>query len=569
MQNSPEPADQPHRPQRQRSPPPSAFFILRSQFCILRSPLGPPQPVHRYAHPVFSCKEALDWERRQLIGGEAAEWAAMQRAGRGVARAILRDSAEIGGLRPAARLLVLAGKGHNGGDALIAARALLAACPQATATVLAVFGERTFRPLAARAWGELVESAPDRVELVSQRSLRDRLAAEEEWDLCLDGILGLQFRLPLPTDLATLLSALNEHRCFGLRVAVDLPTGIGAENAPVAFRADFTYATGIVKEPVLRATAAPSVGRLRYVDIGFIEAAEPVLVHQHALTTAILDPLRELRPAACDKRTFGHVLIVAGSRSMPGAALMATLAALRSGAGLVTSVVPESVAAAFAARAPEAMWVPAAETPDGGLALENLTALRPHLERATALLVGPGLGRERETQALVQGLLSLAACPVVLDAAALQPAVIDTLGVKSARPVVITPHLGELARLRGLSTSAPVENAELVDFAMARYVTAILKGPVSRLTDGHSVWHSLFGGPVLARGGSGDILAGLVAGRLATGGEDSPLVRVAQGLAWHGLAADRLARHQGATSAVATDLLAHLAPALAESAHEP
>ena len=524
--------------------------------------------MHRYAHPVFSCKEALDWEHRQLIGGESAEWAAMQRAGRGVAAGILRDAAEIGGLRPAARLLVLAGKGHNGGDALLATRALLAACPQATVTVSAVFGERAFRPLAARAWYELLEAAPGRVEIVSARALRARLAAEEEWDLCLDGILGLQFRLPLPADLANLLSTLNEHRSFGLRIAIDLPTGVGAENAPVAFRADFTYATGIVKEPVLRAASAPWVGRLRYVDIGFFEAAEPSLVHQHALTAAILDPLRELRPAACDKRTFGHLLIVAGSRAMPGAALMATLGALRSGAGLVTAVVPETVAAAFAARAPEAMWVPATETPDGGLALENLTALRPHLERATALLIGPGIGRERETQALVQGMLSLATCPAVLDADALQPAVLDTLGFRENRPVVVTPHLGEFARLRDHSTATPVENAELIDFAMERNVIAVLKGPISRLTDGHSVWHSLFGGPVLARGGSGDILAGLVAGRLATGGEDETLVRVAQGLVWHGLAADRLARHQGSTSAVATDLLAHLAPALVERASD-
>jgi NAD(P)H-hydrate epimerase len=293
-----------------------------------------------------------------------------------------------------------------------------------------------------------------------------------------------------------------------------------------------------------------------------------VLVHQHALTTAILDPLRELRPAACDKRTFGHVLIVAGSRSMPGAALMATLAALRSGAGLVTSVVPESVAAAFAARAPEAMWVPAPRRPTAASRSKTSprsarTSNAPPRSSSAPASAANARPRRSSRASLARRL------PGRLDADALQPAVIDTLGVKSARPVVITPHLGELARLRGLSTSAPVENAELVDFAMARYVTAILKGPVSRLTDGHSVWHSLFGGPVLARGGSGDILAGLVAGRLATGGEDSPLVRVAKVLAWHGLAADRLARHQGATSAVATDLLAHLAPALAESAHEP
>ncbi|MBK8477576.1 MAG: bifunctional ADP-dependent NAD(P)H-hydrate dehydratase/NAD(P)H-hydrate epimerase [Opitutaceae bacterium] len=550
--------------------------------------------MHRYADPVFSCKDALAWERRQLIGGEPAEWAAMQRAGRAVAQGIERDALEIGGLPASARLLILVGKGHNGGDALLAAEALLASRPLATATIVPVFGERAFRPLAFRAWQQLVASAPGRINLVNSRGLRERLAAEEHWDLCLDGILGLQFRLPLEADLANLLAALNDHQAFGLRVAVDLPTGVGEESAPVAFRADFTYATGIVKEPVLNPSAAPWVGRLRYADIGFFDAAEPALVHEHVLTVSILDPLRALRPAGCDKRSFGHVLVVAGSRTMPGAALMTVLAALRSGAGLVTSLVPETLVPAFATRAPEAMWLPGAETPDGALALENLSLARPALARASAVVLGPGLGRERETQAFVQGLLALAECPVVLDADALQPAVIECLGTKPSRPIVVTPHAGEFARLRGNTSPrstalrggagmapancatteaadalphAPaaqaVTNAELLDFALERSVITVLKGPISRLTDGRRVCHSFFGGPVLARGGSGDVLAGLIGGRLASGQGDT-FIRVAQGVAWHGLAADRLARHQSATSALATDLLAHLAPVLTE-----
>jgi len=522
--------------------------------------------MHRYAHPIFSCKEALAWERQRLVGGAEAEWSAMLRAGAAIARGLENDAQEIGGVPPAARILVLAGKGHNGGDALLVARALLAARHQASVTVLPVFGERAFRPLAFRAWQQLVAAAPGRVELATLRGMHERLAAEEGWDVCLDGILGLQCHLPLDADLAGLLARLNEHRGCGLRIAVDLPTGVGEENAPVAFRADFTYAAGIVKEPVLRPAAARWVGRLRYADIGFFEAAEPALVHEHVLTAAVLDPLRALRPAQCDKRNFGHLLVVAGSRTMPGAAFMTVRAALRSGVGLVTAVVPESLAPAFAARAPEAMWVPAAETPEGSIALENLSALREHLPRATALVVGPGLGRERETQALVQGLLSLAQAPVLLDADALQPAVIETLGVRESRPVVITPHAGEFARLRGVD-AAPVANAELIDFALARGVLTVLKGPITRISDGRRVWCSLFGGPVLARGGSGDILAGLIGGRLATG-EGTPLMRVSQGVAWHGLAADRLARHHGATSATATELLEHLAPVLREGGGE-
>lgn len=522
--------------------------------------------MFRWAHPVLSGKDALAWERRWLVGGEEAEWAAMRRAGRAVAHSLRRDAQECGGISPGARVLVLAGKGHNGGDALLAAGELARLLPAARFTVLPVFGERAWRPLAARAWRDLVAVGGERVEQANLRGLRERLAAEEWWDVCVDGILGLQFRLPLEADLASLLASVNEHRGFGLRVAVDLPTGVGEENAPVAFRADFTYATGILKDAALRADSAPWVGRVRYADLGFFDAVEPPFVREHVITTAALDPLRALRPAQTDKRAFGHLLVIAGSRSMPGAALMSVAAALRSGVGLVSAVVPESVAPAFAARAPEAMWTAGSETPDGGLALENLTAIRGLLDRASAVLLGPGMGRERETLALVQGVLSLGECPVILDADALQRQIVETFGTKRSRPVVITPHAGEFARLRGV-TAAPVANAELIDFALERGVTAVLKGPVTRVSDGQGVWHSPFGGPVLARGGSGDVLAGLMAGRIAAGaGAETPLLeRVVQGLAWHGHAADHLARAQGATAAVATDLLAHLAPALRET----
>src|SRR5439155_3801843 len=130
-----------------------------------------------------------------------------------------------------------------------------------------------------------------------------------------------------------------------LRAAVDLPSaGI--------FRADFTYATGSVKTPALDPATA---GRVRYIDLGFFRGDE--LGAERVLLPAVLAPLAALRPPQSDKRSYGHLFVVAGSRNFPGAALMAVLAALRSGAGLVTAFVPESLVPAFAARAPEAMWV--------------------------------------------------------------------------------------------------------------------------------------------------------------------------------------------------------------------
>jgi NAD(P)H-hydrate epimerase len=165
---------------------------------------------------------------------------------------------------------------------------------------------------------------------------------------------------------------------------------------------------------------------------------------------------------------------------------------------------------------------------------------------------------------LLVNLLRNASVPVVLDADALHVELLAPGIRKRGLPTVLTPHAGEFARLRGRKGAAG--SAELMNLARKHAATCVLKGPVTRVSDGTGVWHSVFGGPVLARGGSGDVLAGLIAGRVATGA--GTLVEcVAQAVAWHGLAADSLARTMGATSAVATELLSHLAPALHERRH--
>ena len=482
--------------------------------------------------PILSCAEARAFEAARFGGDEALEWPAMQRAGRALAAAVLRDFLEIGGFPPAeGRVLVLAGKGHNAGDALLAAGELLKDFPGATVDVLFIFGERALRPLAARAWRELVQRGGERVRVVAEPT-DGRL-----YSLCLDGIFGFQFRPPVEPRVAAVIERINAAS-IRFRAAVDLPS---AE----LFRADFTYATGIVKTPVL---ASANAGRVRYLDLGFFE---PTCVAPDALarvlTPALLAPLAALRASQSDKRTYGHVGLVGGSRDFPGAILMAALAALRSGAGLVTAFVPESLAAAFAARAPEVMWVGWPETPAGGLALEGSYLLQARLARLDALVIGPGLGREAETLALVRDIVATSSVPVVLDADALQA---DIVGAGLAARV-LTPHAGEWVRVAG---SVP-------DRAVV-----VLKGPVTRIQGGGTggpVYFSLAGGPVLARGGSGDLLAGLIGGLLAQTPAD-PMLAAARGTLWHGLAADALARAHGQTSVMTTQVLDYLGPVLRE-----
>lgn len=486
------------------------------------------------SQPILSCDEARPVEHALFGGDETKEWPAMQRAGRAIATAVRRDFEEIGGFPAAGRILVLVGKGHNGGDALIAAQALLEAFPAAQASVLFALGERVLRPLAARAWRELSQFARGRVMQLARDAELPPAA------LCLDGVFGFQFRPPVEPRIAALFARVNAAP-IRLRAAVDLPSG-------GLFRADFTYATGIVKTPALDVAQA---GRVRYLDLGFFPENSPGA--QRVLTPAVLAPLAGLRPAVSDKRRFGHVFVLGGSRGFPGAVLMTVLAAARSGAGLVTAFVPESLVPAYAARVPEAMWVGWPETPDGSLALEGEHLLRTRLERAHALVLGPGLGREAETLALVESLAKNSAVPLVLDADALQPTI-----VRAGRaPRVLTPHAGEYARIAG--------EAELSAFARETKAAVVLKGPATRIAASDEVYHSFFGGPVLARGGSGDLLAGLIGGLLAQA-PDNPLLAAARGAVWHGLAADGLARAHGQVAVHTTQLLDFLSPALRESA---
>ncbi|MBX3749672.1 MAG: NAD(P)H-hydrate dehydratase [Opitutaceae bacterium] len=483
-----------------------------------------------YAHPILTCAEAKDLEARLFGADESKEWAAMQAAGAAVAGAVLADFEEVGGFPATGTILVLAGKGHNGGDALLAAAQILRQHPRAHAEVWLVYGVRALRPLALRAWQELQHAAPERVKAVTGRSLRRRYA------LSLDGVFGYQFRPPLD-ERATAALRLANLLDVRLRAAVDLPSGW---DAPEAFRADFTYATGIVKAPLLN---LPNAGRRRYLDLGFFAGDEPG--GDRVLTASVLAPLRAWRDPHADKRKNGHVFILGGSRDYPGAVFMAVLAAVRSGVGLVSAFVPESLVPAFAAKVPEAIWVGCPETPDGGLALEGRHRVVERWSRATALVVGPGLGREKETQALVADLLKTASVPAVVDADALQPEIIRA----AKTPLILTPHAGEFARIAG--------DRSLPDYAATTKATVVLKGPVTRIAIGAATIHSFFGGPVLARGGSGDLLAGLIGAQLAQTPAD-PAGAASRGVAWHGLAADALARAKGSTAVRTTQVLGYL-----------
>jgi NAD(P)H-hydrate epimerase len=490
--------------------------------------------------PVFTCAEAKVWEAG-LLKEEGADWAAMQRAGAALATAIADDFREIGGWPAGARILVLVGKGHNGGDALLAVTQLLASHPGVSVDLLPAHGEGLMRPLTRRALVRLRETGCGRLREPSLAILK---VEQPGYDLCLDGVFGFQFRPPLDERTAELLAWVNTQSRLRFRAAVDLPSGLGESNVGTVFRADFTYATGIVKAPLVLAENAGFVGRLRYLDLGFFAEKNPP-ARERVMTAAMLEPLTRLRPPQSDKRSYGHLFVIGGSHSYPGAVVMAVRAALHSGTGLVTAFVPERFAADFAVRHPEVMWVGCPENASGGIARSALALVLKRMPRADAILLGPGLAADPDTTRLVCDVMAATTVPVVLDADALRPEVVMAA---HGRPFIGTPHGGEYQRI------APA-------LAAANQAVLVLKGPLTRIIHSGAAWYSPFGGPVLARGGSGDILAGVIGGLLAQQPDDLPAA-ACRGVVWHGLAADLLARTHGQVSVETSQLIEQLGPAL-------
>ena len=510
-------------------------------------------------HPVLSCIQSLTYEEKLLGGNIDKIRAAMTQVSEKLAHQILLDFNEFRPFPRDPKILVVAGKGHNGGDALLAAHLLLRSRPRGEVQIWPSCNPDEFNPLTKEAFDALREEGHCTVLPSGIESCE--ILKITSFDICLDGVLGMQFRPPLSEELSSMMDCLNQMK-IGFRAAVDLPTGLARDGETGGFRADFTYATGVLKSPLLEKNSMKWTGRLRYLDIGFFDSNEqdediPEWEGgQRVLADSILNDLRHLRHPDCDKRSFGHLMVIAGSTEMPGAALLTVKAALRSGVGLVTAFVPESVAPAFAAAVPEAMWVPCEETEAGSISLDCAHRLRRKLPRATALAIGPGMGTERETRSLVEEVVRTTTVPLVLDADALQQALVQ----KIKGPFVLTPHVGEFARLS--STLPEMVNPELLwnytrEFGLNGAI--VLKGPVTWVAADESLSMSPFGSSALARAGSGDLLTGLIGGLLAEGYSAEDASRM--GVVWHGLAGEHLARNRGHVSVSSSMLLNYL--------HEP
>lgn len=282
-------------------------------------------------------------------------------------------------------------------------------------------------------------------------------------------------------------------------------------------------------------------------------------------------PLLPQRPADSHKGLFGHVLVIAGSRGMAGAAALAGSSALRSGAGLVRVACPAEIQPTVAQFEPSYMTYPLAGTDEGEIAdteANRATLLRLAGE-ATVAAIGPGLGRGESIRPMVLGLLSALDIPIVLDADGLNSVAghLDRLKSREA-PTILTPHPGECARLLGATTAEIQKDRESAALSLVSRTGAVvvLKGHGTLVTDGRSLYVNTTGNPGMATGGTGDVLTGVIASLLAQG--LAPFAAAQLGTYVHGLAGDIAREDRGEFGLIAGDLVDALPDAVFQVVEE-
>lgn len=518
----------------------------------------------------LTSEQMRDWDRRAIAEHGIRGLSLMNRAGTAVAQV----AARVAALRGETRILVVAGKGNNGGDAFVAARCLhedgfrvevLMTCPpgglqgdsHAAWEQMSAAGAPFRIKADPREWQEFEESDPPRGGVI------------------VDGLLGTGTTGAPHGVVAAAIRWIARARRRDTVVAVDIPSGLNADKGEPfepAVHADVTVSLAAPKAGFAEPWAWGFLGHVEVLDIGLPAEVRPDAAGQEPSVAAplqfigapVLSGLLPRRARAANKGDFGHLLIIAGSHGLSGAPALAALGALRGGAGLVSAAVPEGCLAALAAHAPAAMAHRIA-TEHGVMTSAALAAgIRPPTE-FDVVLAGPGMSARAETARIVGDLLQGPAGRLVLDADALNVLSGHAERLRRAAPapsVIITPHPGEAARLLGVTVAEIQSNrAKAVRELAARSgAVVVLKGAATLVCSPDGTAHlNLTGNPGMATGGSGDVLAGLIAALWAQG--LSPLDAARAGVYLHGTAGDLAAWQLGEISLVAEDIAHFLGPA--------
>jgi hydroxyethylthiazole kinase-like uncharacterized protein yjeF len=507
--------------------------------------------------PVFTAAEMRDVDTRAITQLGIPGPRLMENAGSGAARLIARAFAPIRGKR----VLIVCGRGNNGGDGFVVARRLKARGARAQ---LVLIGRRSEvkgdAAVALGRWRGRIE------EVVAGPRLPALDRDLGRADVIVDALLGTGLTGPARGLVADAIDAVN--RAGRPVVSLDLPSGLSADHgAPLgpAVQATLTVTFAGYKRSLLLYPAASRAGRTDVVDIGI-----PPAEVGRGMTTFLLEEgdIRRQFPARrpdAHKGSFGHLLVIAGSIGKTGAAGLAGRAALRSGVGLCTIATPASQQPIVAGFGMEPMTEPLPETPGQTVSVKARERILDLVARTDAVALGPGLSLEPETQELVRGLIADVERPMVVDADGLSALAghLDVLG-RAAGPRALTPHPGEMARMLGVTVpDVQSDRLEAVrTFCVRHGVALALKGAGTVIggPDGR-VFVNPTGNPGMASGGSGDVLTGMVGAFLARGFD--AVTALQAGCFLHGLAGDQACAKRGEEALIAGDIIEAIAVAMA------
>lgn len=509
---------------------------------------------------IITGTQMQELDRRTIGEAHIPARVLMDRAGSGLVAALEQTFGSTQGKR----VIILCGKGNNGGDGFVAARLLHRRRTQVQVLMMSPASELSRD--AAVMYRQFVRTAgKSAVHLYTSKSLVSSLLRES--DLIIDALLGTGLSSDVTAHYADAIDCINE--AGRPVVAADLPSGLHADTGAIlgrAVRASLTVTFGLPKLGLYQSHGVDLSGSVSLIDIGIPQAyIEAVMSHTTLITPASVRAVLPARRPASHKGTFGHAGIIAGSVGKTGAAAMAAKAALRIGTGLVTVAVPAGVNDVLESKLLEAMTIPMPDTKARTFSRSALDRLKTFITTRTAVAIGPGLSTHPETVELVQALMKDLDRPAVLDADALN-ALAGRASVLTAckTPPILTPHPGEMARLEANATPQSINADRIgtaVRFARERGTFVVLKGArtvVARPDGAAAICPT--GNPGMATAGTGDVLTGMIVGLLAQG--LAPWEAACAGTYLHGYAGDLAAADKGPAGLIAGDVIEQIPYAL-------
>lgn len=497
--------------------------------------------------PLVAASEMKEIDRKATEAFGIPSLNLMENAGKGLAEAILKY------YPGSKRIAVFCGKGNNGGDGLVAARYL-----SETATI-AVFLLCNKNEITEDAKANLTSFKGKVFEVSGEEGLKKAVSGAAKADVIIDAIFGTGLKSPvsgLIKDAIEGINSLNKKV-----ISADIPSGINSDTGQVmgaAVRADLTVTFGMPKAGLYLSPGQEYAGRIEVIDIGLPDA----LISGEKIKTGIIEqgditPLFPKRKADTHKGSYGHLLLIAGSRGKTGAAAMAAVSAMRAGAGVVTLAVPKSLQPIYEMKLTEVMTEPLPEEERCFIGEDALREIIKLAEGKGALVIGPGISPTQAAIKVMAGLIGIISQPVVIDAGGIDAVAASPDILKNAQGArVITPHPGEMGRLLGVSSrDVQADRIGIAKrYAVENNVCVVLKGAhtVVAVPDG-KVFINTIGNPGMATAGTGDVLAGMIGGLLAQG--FSPEKAAIAAVYLHGLAGDMIRDEKGEYGIMATDIL--------------